>query len=143
MVDADHFVGSGMMEDDTFGLAVLFDCDNFGCSKNGNAEATGEVICDGITSFFVFAREEMSGRFGEDNFGAELSKVFGDFATSRTATDDHNDFGETTKLNGGVGGKITDRVSAGNSVDFGPGTGGNNKAFGGEFLVINSDGVWV
>ena len=62
-VDADHFFGVGVAEDDAFAEVVFFESNDFAASEDSNAESIGEVAGEGLAGFWVFAGEEAFVRF--------------------------------------------------------------------------------
>ena len=85
----DHFFGAVVLEYDTLGGFVLFEGDDFAAGKSSDAESA-KVIRYSLADFWVFGREETGSTFHDEDFGAELSIVFGDFASSGTAADDES-----------------------------------------------------
>ena len=85
---ADHFFGVVTLKDDTFGGVVLLQSDDFAVGEYHDTEIIGEIIGNGSADFFVFAREDATGLFHNDGFGAELGIIFGDLAAGGAAAND-------------------------------------------------------
>ena len=89
IVDADHFFGAGIAENNIFADFIAADGNDFGTYEYSDAETIGEMISDELADFFVFARKKAPGCFGDENFGAKFGKVGSDFAASGTAANNH------------------------------------------------------
>ena len=123
--------------------AFLLEGNDFGASDDHNAEFVFKIFAERFAGFFVFAREKARGTFHDENFGAEFGVIFGDFATSGTATDDESEFWQTTNFHRGVWSEIVDSRKATDFAGFELGAGSKNELFRSVLLLANSDGVFA
>ena len=117
-IGTNHFFGATIDEDYTFGGIVLFECDDFGVSKNHDTKFASEIIGDTITDVFVLAGEQTGRHFEDDDFDSELGIVGGDFATGGATSNNHNDLWGAVNLDGGFGGEIINLLGAGYFKSF-------------------------
>ncbi len=107
-INADHFVFGSGFEDDAFCSAVIFEGDYFGVGNNHDAEFGSEVFAESLTGFGVFFGQESGGLLHNNNFGAEFSKVFGDFAAGGATANNENELGLAPQARHGIGGEAFD-----------------------------------
>ena len=142
-IDADHFFGAVGLEDDATSGAVFFDGNNAAIGQDHSVELFGEIIGDGIASFFVFVRKEAIASFHDNDFGAETSKVGSDFAAGGAAANDEGDFGESANFEGSIWREAFDGVGADDFGSFERRAGSDDKIAGGEFVFAEGDGVTI
>ena len=141
--DANHFLGVAVAEDDVPTDVVLADGDDFARVEDGGTEFAGEIIGESGANFGIFTGENALVHVEEDDFGAELGVVGGDFTTGGASTDDGDDFGEMADFDGGLRGEEIGGIETCDLGGFEMSAGSEDEITCGEFFGLDGDGVRV